>query len=87
MKFLAVLLLACFVALAAGQARVSSNNFGDLTKVDVNADARIDSNIDATIVGIALRFFNYQRITFRQAQPQQPNLPNLPNLPLPNPRI
>jgi hypothetical protein len=93
MKFLAVLiLLVAAVSAQDGPTKISSNNVGDIITVDIKAKANIDNQIDATIVGILLKYLNAQAILIGNGNggnggpnwPNPPGLPGLPNWP-PNP--
>lgn len=92
MKLLVIFLIAAVaLASAQGPSKIHSNNVGDIVNVDVKARAKIDNQVDATIVGVLIRFLNWQAIQLNRdndsnnddGPPQWPNLPNLPNLPGP----
>lgn len=88
MKFLAVLLLAvALVSADDGPTKISSNNVGDIVTVGVKAKADISNKIDATIIGVLLKYLNAQGIFVNTGDddyyPNYPNLPQIPNLPLP----
>lgn len=85
MKFLVVsLLLVAAVSAQDGPTKISSNNVGDIITVDINAKANINNQIDATIVGILLKYLNAQAILLGNFDGNNNNPPNWPgNPPMP----
>lgn len=94
MKLLAVFLFALVAFVSAqGPSKISSNNVGDIINVDVNAKAKINNQVDATMINVLLRFLNAQLISVDRdgddnddpiwRPPQLPQLPQLPGLPRP----
>lgn len=88
MKLLAVLIISVVAFVSAqGPSKISSNNVGDIINVDVNAKAKIDNNIDATVVNVLLRFLNAQLISLNRDGDNNgnddgpPNWPGVPTLP------
>jgi hypothetical protein len=87
MKVTAILLLA-FVALVAagddGPTKISDNNMGDIITVGVQAKAKIDNKIDATMIKVLLEFLNKQKISVgRGGGGDYPNYPpiDIPTFP------
>lgn len=67
MKLVAVFLLALIAVCIAddGPSKIDSNNVGDIVNVGVKAKAKIDNNIDATLISFLLRSLNRQLLSVR----------------------
>ncbi|KAG5683798.1 hypothetical protein PVAND_013062 [Polypedilum vanderplanki] len=85
---LTILLLAFVVLVAAedGPTKISDNNMGDIINVGVNAKAKVESKIDATIVKLLLEFLNHQKIQINgPGNGGNGNYPTLPPIEIPTP--
>lgn len=58
---------------------ISDNNVGDIVNVNIDAEASIKNEINASIISIIIKWINLElsRIEFENGQPVPPNLPFL----------
>lgn len=98
MKFVVILVIAFSAACLAedGPTKIDSNNMGDIINVGVKAKAKVNNQIDATLISILLKALNKQLVAIKGPGGDDddyvpifptlpPNWPTLPPIDFPTP--